>query len=173
MTLAFLWLLAAATLFGAPQAAPAVPVIATAEFGWFVPQGVRVQTLGEISSRRAVIDATHRSTEVLFSNPSGNPVIDGEDVLAVRFLMQVDCETGSYRFTETNWLARDGRVLRTIPLNLAENSMGPMTLIIGEVCGGPAAATRDVFNGVEDYVVQSESRPAAPSAGPPTIRRMD
>lgn len=173
MNLSFLWLLLSMAVFGPPQAAPAVPDIATTEFGWFVPQGVRVQTLGEISSRRAVIDATHRSTEILFSNPSGNPVTNGEDVLAVRFLMRIDCETRTYRFTETNWLARDGRVLRAIPLDLAENSMGPMTLVVGEVCGGQAATERAVFSSVADYVVQSESRPAAPSAGPPTIRRMD
>lgn len=157
-------ILVASALFSAPQAAPSGPDIATAEFGWFVPQGPRVQTLAEISSRRAVIDATHRSTEILFSNPSGNPVTDGERVLAVRFVMRIDCQTGNYQLTERSWMSRDGRSLTNLPIEVAENLMGPMTLVIDEVCGGPAATDRAVFSSVEDYVTQSESRPRAPVA---------
>ncbi len=158
--------LVATVLLGACQASPAAARqdIATTDFGWFVPQGVRVQTLGEVSSRRQVIDATHRSTEILFSNPSGNPDTESEPVLAVRFLMRIDCETGNYRLTERSWLGGSGLELRTIPVDVPENFMGPMNLVIDEVCGGAPAPERAVFTSVADYVVQSGSRPRAPVA---------
>ena len=156
-------------LFGATQPATQEP----AEYGWFVPQGPRVQTLGELSSLRAIVDENRRSTAIIFSNPSGNPVTGGQRVMAVRFNMTVDCASGSYRLTDRIYLSREGDQLASLPIEVAENFFGPLDLITAEVCGGDRQSARDSFGSVADYVDQSETRPRAPIARIVGVSRPD
>ena len=141
------------------QAQPAALQAPEIGSGWFVPQGPRVATLGEISSRRQVIDPTHRSTEILFLAMSG-PVIPGEQrsVAAVKLTMRIDCAASNYVITQHVLLSEDGEALQTTAVNNPDQ-YGPMDLIVDEVCGGEPPADKREFLNLGDYISKAEDIP--------------
>ena len=93
--------------------------------------------------------------------------------MAVRFNMTVDCGDGTYRLTDRIYLSREGDVLASLPIEVAEDFFGSLDLITAEVCSGERRAVRDTFASVGDYVDQSETRQRAPVARIVGISRPD